>query len=620
MGEIHILDPHTVNKIAAGEVIERPASIVKELLDNALDARATRITIDLENGGRTCVRVSDDGVGMAPEDLALAVQNHATSKLRDVEDLLRVGTLGFRGEALAAIAAVSQLVLTSRQQGCEVAHQLEAAEGKSSPPRPVAAPAGTTVNAAELFYNTRARREFLRSATAERRAVLDVVTTYALAHPQLRLHLRDDGRELLDLRPAASLRERAADILGRPLERNLADFRAERDAVRAEGLAGKPPYGHHNRSQQFVFVNGRPVRDRSISFAITHAYRHTMDAERFPVVVLFLSLPAEQVDVNVHPTKSEVRFRDDRLLHDVVVAALRQVVGPPDEWERSRLPQQERAAAILKPWGDPGPQVADGRGLAEALLASPGGGGGSPDPAASEPAAAEVDGLRASHEDPTLFTAAGSASTGPGGGAGNVLEATARRTELVAEDALYWQLHNAYILVQIKGGVVLVDQHAAHERVLYDRAVGALEGRRLSLQRLLFPIPLELSVRQYAAFEDGRELLERLGFLVRPFGGRSVLVEEIPAEISHWDEGAVLLGMLDDMAENRETQRLPLRDQVLATFACRAAVMQGKRLSVGEMRALMDQLFSSPRPYTCPHGRPTLLRMGMDDLDRRFGR
>lgn len=616
MGEIHILDPHTVNKIAAGEVIERPASIVKELLDNALDARATRITIDLENGGRTCVRVSDDGVGMAPEDLALAVQNHATSKLRDVEDLLRVGTLGFRGEALAAIAAVSQLMLTSRQQGCEVAHQLEAAEGKSGPPRPVAAPTGTTVTAAELFYNTRARREFLRSAAAERRAVLDVVTTYALAHPQLRLHLRDDGRELLDLRPAATLRERAADILGRPVERNMADFRAERDAVRAEGLAGKPPYGHHNRSQQFVFVNGRPVRDRNISFAITHAYRHTMDAERFPVVVLFLSLPADQVDVNVHPTKSEVRFRDDRLLHDVVVAALRQVVGPPDEWERSRLPQQERAAAILRPWDDPGPQVEDGRGLAEALLGSPGSTG--PDAGASAPG----EPSRAPHDEANLFAAAAAAgtTTGAAGGAGNVLEGPPRRAELAAEDALYWQLHNAYILVQIKGGVVIVDQHAAHERVLYDRAVGALEGRRLSLQRLLFPIPLELSVRQYAAFEDGRELLERLGFLVRPFGGRSVLVEEIPAEISHWDEGAVLLGMLDDMAENRETQRLPLRDQVLATFACRAAVMQGKRLSVGEMRALMDQLFSSPRPYTCPHGRPTLLRMGMDDLDRRFGR
>ena len=627
MARIRVLDPHTVNKIAAGEVIERPASIVKELLDNALDARATRITIDLEAGGRTCVRVSDDGVGMSAEDLELAVRNHATSKLREIEDLLRIGTLGFRGEALAAIAAVSQLALTSRQLGSDVAHRLEVSDGKPGPVRPVVAPAGTTVAAAELFYNTRARREFLRSAAVERRAVLDLVTTYALAHPALRLLLRDDGRELLDLRPAATLRERAAELLGRPVERNLADVRAERDAVRADGLAGKPPYGHYNRSQQFVFVNGRPVRDRTAAFAITHAYRHTMEAERFPVVVLFLSLPAEQVDVNVHPTKNEVRFRDERLLHEVIVAALRQAVGPPDELDRDRLPQPERAAAMLKPWTEStATPSADGRWVAEALLAAPGdaaSGAGTAAVGAAD-AASTTPGAHA-HDAPlgggALFPAADAgASTGSWAGAASVLESPARRAEFAGEEALYWQLHNAYILVQIKSGVVIVDQHAAHERVLYDRAVAALEGRRPSLQRLLFAIPLELSVRQYAAFEESRDLLEKLGFLVRPFGGRSVLVEEIPAEISRWDEGAVLLGMLDDLAENREAQRLPLRDKVLATFACRAAIMQGKRLSVGEMRALMDQLFASPHPYTCPHGRPTLLRLGLDDLDRRFGR
>ncbi len=616
MSRIHVLDPHTVNKIAAGEVVERPASLVKELLDNALDARATRITVDLEAGGRSLVRVSDDGIGMLPEELPLAVQNHATSKLRQIEDLLRIGTLGFRGEALASIAAVSRLTITSRPPDTDVAHRIEVADGIVSSTRPVAAPPGTTVSAAELFHNARARREFLRTPAAERRAVLDVVTTYALAHPQLRILLRDDGRDLLDLRPAATLRERAAAILGRPMETNLAEVHAERDAVRVQGLASRPPYGMRNRSQQFVFVNGRPVRDRAVSFAISKAYRHTMEPERFSVVVLFLSLPAEQVDVNVHPTKSEVRFRDERLLHSVVVSALREATGPVDEEGVGFLPRPERATALLKPWtesplpsvGRPSQASLDGMGVAQSLL------GGESAAAPHAPTMTPTAGAGEGAQD--VEGAAGTRDDD----APALLERPAQAAELSGDEALYWQLHNAYILIQIKNGLVVVDQHAAHERVLYDRAVNALEGREPSLQRLLFPIPLELSVRQYAAYEECRDLLDRLGFGVRPFGGRTVIVEEIPAEIARWDEGSVLLGMLDDLAENRETKRLPLRDKVLATFACRAAIMQGKKLSVPEMRALMDQLFATTRPYTCPHGRPSLMRIGLDDLDRRFGR
>src|SRR5262245_13312565 len=265
MARIRLLDLHTINKIAAGEVVERPASVVKELLDNALDAGASRITIDLEGGGRRLVRVTDDGIGMPADDLPLAIQNHATSKLARIEDLLQIDSLGFRGEALASIAAVSRLSIASREQGSELGHALDVVDGVGSPVRAVAGAEGTTVAAAELFYNTPARREFLRSPAAERRAVLDVACAYALAQPELRLVLRDDGRELLDLRPAATLRERVADILGRPLEQNLADVRGEHGALRVWGLCSKPPYGRNNRSQQFTFVNGRPVRDRTLA-------------------------------------------------------------------------------------------------------------------------------------------------------------------------------------------------------------------------------------------------------------------------------------------------------------------------------------------------------------------
>lgn len=608
MGRIQILDLHTINKIAAGEVIERPASVVKELLDNALDARATRITIDLEAGGRRLIRVTDDGAGMAPDDLPLALVNHATSKLSQIEDLFRIHSLGFRGEALASIGSVSRLSITSREPHSEVASRIEVADGVADGIRPVAAPAGTTVTAAELFYNTPARREFLRSPVAERRAVLDLVCTYALALPELRLLLRDDGRELLDLRPAASLRERVADVLGRPLEQNLADVELQRDAMRLVGVASKPPYGRNNRSQQFTFVNGRPVRDRTLSFAISHAYQRSMEHDRFPVVVLFLTLPGEQVDVNVHPTKREVRFRDERAVHALVTAALRQAVGMQElgEHDRDRLPQPPAAMSMFRPWAEPG--LARDAAAAGIVAPQPGLWSEPRSPLAGSPAAASIE------PEPAWMSSADSSGA-------RVAENPDRRADAAAaDDALYWQLHNGYVLVQIKGGLVMVDQHAAHERVLFDRAVAALEGRTPAVQRLLFPITLELSVRQFAAFEDTNALLEQLGFQLRPFGGRAILVEGIPAEIQNWDEGAVLLGMLDDLAENRDTKRLPLRDKVLATYACRAAVMIGKKLSVTEMRALMDQLFATALPYTCPHGRPTLLRIGLDDLARRFQR
>ncbi len=604
-----MLDLHTINKIAAGEVVERPASVVKELLDNALDARASRISIDLEAGGRKLIRVTDDGVGIPPDELPLAILNHATSKLSQIEDLLRIHSLGFRGEALASIASVSRLSITSREQGSEIAHRIEVVDGEASGLRPVAAPAGTTVTAAELFYNTPARREFLRSPVAERRAILDLVCTYALALPQLRLLLRDDGRELLDLRPAATLRERAADVLGRPVEQNLADVRGERDAIRLEGLASKPPYGRNNRSQQFTFVNGRPVRDRTLSFAISHAYERSMEHDRFPIVLLFVSLPGEQVDVNVHPTKREVRFRDERAVHALVTGGLRRAIGAPDFAERDRLPQPVHAVTMLKTWADTPAEVLP-------VPDSTATGASTPQPALWPapvwPGGADTARETTGDESQAAAFAWGSPPEG--------VAVPTTRPAPSQDDALYWQLHNGYIMVQIKGGLVMVDQHAAHERVLFDRAVAALQDRPAVVQRLLFPITLELSVRQFAAFEDATEWFGKLGFQVNPFGGRSVLVEGIPAELQNWDEGAVLLGMLDDLAENRETQRLPLRDKVLATFACRGAIMIGKKLAVPEMRALMDQLFATTLPYTCPHGRPTLLRIGLEDLARRFQR
>jgi DNA mismatch repair protein MutL len=314
----------------------------------------------------------------------------------------------------------------------------------------------------------------------------------------------------------------------------------------------------------------------------------------------------------VHPTKSEVRFRDERLLHSVLVGALRSATGPPDAAESTRLPSPPRADSVLKLW-DPGGAArrvgGEGIELARALLARPDVGVPGAEP-----------GMLAAPMPSARPAIAGASWSGRDTSAAPLAEAPAAPPDVLGDEALYWQLHNAYILIQIKGGLVVVDQHAAHERVLYDRALAALESRSANVQRLLFPITLELSVRQFAAYEESRELLDRLGFEVRPFGGRSVLVEGIPAEMTQWDEGGVLLGMLDDLAENRETKRLPLREKILATFACRAAIMQGKKLGVPEMRALMDALFATERPYTCPHGRPALLRIGLDDLDRKFER
>jgi DNA mismatch repair protein MutL len=479
------------------------------------------------------------------------------------------------------------------------------------------------VTARELFHNTPARREFLRTAAAERRAILDVVSMYALLHPQLQILLRADDRDLLDLRPAATRRERVAEILGRPMEQNLVEVKAEKDAVLVEGLASRPPYGFRNRSQQIVFVNGRPVKDRTVSFAISHAYRHTMEPDRFPVVVLFLSLPTGQVDINVHPTKSEVRFRDDRLLHQVLVRALRHATGSLEGAEIEQAPGAQRAASALRPWQGGGPPQRpgseDGMQIAEHLLGRDAGTTAGAPPVGARPYGPQA-GPRDSESGSQPRLDLGGAALVGDAGEGLLQEGSAPNPELLGDEALYWQLHNAYILIQIRSGLVIVDQHAAHERVLYDRAVTTLETRQPNVQRLLFPITLELSVQQYAAWEEGRELLDQLGFEVRPFGARSVIVDGIPSEMTAWEEGAVLLGILDDLADNRDGRRLPLRDRVLATYACRAAIMQGRRLSLAEMRALMDQLFVTARPYTCPHGRPTLMRLGLRDLDHKFGR
>ncbi len=609
---IRVLDDATIDRIAAGEVVERPASVVKELCENALDAGARSITVTLSDGGLTSIIIEDDGHGIPFRELPLAFERHATSKIASAADIMQVGSFGFRGEALAAIASVSRTRLTSRVGDETVGGLIELEGGAIQRREPAPRNRGTSVAVDDLFYNTPARRKFMKTAQAERRAVVRTVTTLALAHWEVRWQLRDDRETLLDLLPVNSLPGRARDLLGASVVDHLARFEKESGGFSVAGLASRPTWVRGNRDQQFLFVNRRPIESGTLGAAIGQAYREVLPPGKFPVIIAFLQLPAGEVDVNVHPAKTEVRLLLERQVFSLLKNALQEGLDL-------------RAAEHLRPVTETDPVRSD---------AVPGFGALRPD---SSLARAEADFLR-SH-----FQRGGSAgyeAKGIPAGQGELFGFSALRGEVDVENggeegdagagaavatalhpAPFWQLHRTYIVTQIRGGLVLIDQHNSHERILYNQAKLALEsgGGAIPTQQLLFPAHLELAPSQLQAFHQHQGELERLGFLVQPFGGQSVLVQGIPTSLRNWQEGRLLLDMLDDLAlDERPSQEQQV--DLLATFACHGAIRAGEPLTIPEMRNLVDQLFATDLPLSCPHGRPTMIQFTLTELERRFGR
>ncbi len=605
-GKIRILDNATIDRIAAGEVIERPASIVKELVENALDAGARSITVSMEDGGLTSLTIDDDGHGIAFDQLPLAFERHATSKIAAAADIMQVGSFGFRGEALASIASVSQVRCVSRCEGEELGGLIEISGGELIRREPAPRNRGTTLTVKDLFFNTPARRKFAKTAQAEKRAIMKLLTQLALAHQDVRWLVKSGTDISLDLRPVNSLTDRARDLFGASVMDHLARFELEKGGFSIGGLASRPTWTRGNREQQFIFINRRPVTNRALSQAIVQAYREVVPAGRFPVVIAFLQIPNGEVDVNVHPAKTEVRLLLEREIFGMLKKALNEGLSL-------------RRSEEMRPWsGNEEPATPTGD---------------TPESSAQ----AQDDYLRSYFQ---RGASAGYEYKGVPQGQGELFGASAMRPPAVGEEdaenqtaftgaaepplhsAPFWQLHRTYIVTQIRGGLVLIDQHNSHERILYNEAKLALEaegGLGVPTQQLLFPAHLELTPGQIQAWQTHADQLTAMGFTIEPFGGQSILVQGIPASLKNWNEGRLLLDILDDLAwDDKPSQENQV--DLLASFACHGAVRAGEPLTVPEMQNLVDQLFATDAPLSCPHGRPTLIQFSLAELEKKFGR
>ena len=592
---IRILPETVVNRIAAGEVVERPASAVKELVENALDAGARRIEIVVRDGGQAEIAVADDGLGMTADELVLAVERHATSKLPG-EDLSRIATLGFRGEALPSIGAVARLTLASRARGAAGAWALSVEGGRKSEVRPAALKEGTRVEVKDLFFATPARLKFLKSPRTELAHVEEAVERLALANPQVAFFLSDGGKEILRL-PAAPGEEssarlaRIAAVIGREFADNAVPIIAEREGVRLSGFAGIPTFNRPTAQMQFLFVNNRPVRDRLLLSALRGAYRDLMAGDRHAAVALFLEVPPEAVDVNVHPAKTEVRFRDPGLVRGLIVGAIRHALAAAGH--RAATTVGDAALAALRPQGAPA------RGFAY----PPSGGGSS---------------LRGLAEAALGFHAPLAARTA------EPIPAPGGETPDAAEHPLgvaRAQVHETYIVAETADGLVIVDQHAAHERLTQEKLKRALENGGIARQGLLIPEVVELSPAAAARIAARAPELAELGLVVEAFGAAAVVVREIPALLGEADVKGLVRDLAEELAEFDAAHALKARlDEVAATIACHGSVRAGRRLNAAEMNALLREMEQTPLSGQCAHGRPTYIELKRADIERLFGR
>ncbi len=607
---IRKLPPEVVNRIAAGEVIERPAAVVKELVENALDAGARRIEVIFRDGGRTLIEVADDGCGMTREELELAVQRHATSKLVD-DDLVRISTLGFRGEALAAIGAAARLSIVSRPKEAPEAWEIRVEGGRVHAPRPAARAPGTTVSVRDLFFATPARLKFLRTPRAETMAALATFRQLALANPRVAMSFVTEQRRVLDL-PAQEPEQRMAAIMGRDFVDNAFPFAAERDGHAISGFASLPTFSRGQADMQFVFVNGRPVQDRQLSGALRAAYRDVLAAGRHPYIVLNISCDPALVDVNVHPAKREVRFRDANLVKGLIISTLRSGLDEHARRTSANLADTVRhlaASASPRPVNAmPAPstgsfhETARQREMALAMQAPLG-------DAPAKKSMTATPGL-AEARAPDLAPSPTRDDTPEPAPSPDLPLGVAKA-----------QLHNTYIVAEAADGMVIVDQHAAHERLTYERLKRQKEQNDLARQALLVPQIVTLDALSRQALLDAAGELERLGLVVEGFGEEAVAVREIPALLADADISRLVRDVAADLLNDGMPLSLSERiDHVLATFACHHSVRAGRRLSVEEMNALLRQMEATPRSGQCNHGRPTWVKLGWDDVERLFGR
>ena len=602
--EIRQLDEACANRIAAGEVVERPASAVKELVENALDAGATRIDVAYADGGKTLIRVRDDGHGMAPDDLPLALSRHATSKI-DGTDLLNIRSFGFRGEALPSLGAVGRLSITSRTQGGDGAG-ITVNGGRMGPVRPEAAQQGTLVELRDLFHATPARLKFMRSDRAEAQAIADVLKRLAMAEPYVSFTLsemtNDAPRQIFRADAAQgalfdALEDRMASILGREFTDNAIRIDAERDGLHLTGLAGLPTYSRGAAVAQYLFVNGRPVRDKLLIGALRAAYMDFLSRDRHPVAALFITCAPELVDVNVHPAKSEVRFRDPGLARGLVVSGLRHALA--NAGHRASSTVAGAMLGAMRPQAAPHAAYQMDRPSPQARAAS-----------------YQLQAPMHMEDAPAFWTGAQAISARH-----DSPDDLARVPDDAPLGAARAQLHQNYIVAQTARGVVIVDQHAAHERLVYERLKRQRAENGVAGQALLIPEIVELPDADAAQLLALSGDLAALGLVIEAFGGGAIMVRETPALLGVVDARALIRDILDDLADLGQSQNLQARiDAVLSRMACHGSVRSGRAMRLEEMNALLREMEATPHSGQCNHGRPTYVELGLDDIEKLFGR
>jgi len=605
MSKIRVLADHVANQIAAGEVVERPASVAKELVENSIDAGARRITIEIEAGGRRLLKVSDDGEGMVRDDAILAFERHATSKIRETDDLAAIGTLGFRGEALASIASVAKVELTTCIEGANAATRVTIDGGRMRDVKDAAHPRGTTISVRDLFFNIPARRKFLRSEATETYHLTNLVTHYALAHPEISFTFVNNGREVVRTAPAKDLRERAYQIFGEEFLKNLLEVDGgEPQFARVSGFVSAPRDRRTSRDSQFLFVNRRFVRDRMIGRALSEAYRSILPHGVYPAALLFIETPLEEVDVNVHPAKTEVRFRRQAAVADAVREAVRAALANASYVPPPEPPPVMTATAAVSSI-TPQPRI-------EFVPPPP-----PPPRAPVEPSGDEI----ARDLEIMLQSAPQPVKSAVPFDSAEKIARRVTPESLSTNIRPLGQLDESFIIATDDQGLLLIDQHVAHERILFDKYRALEAERRTDSQQMLVPETFDLTPAQAAVFDDLVPELEEYGFELMRLSGRTVAIRAVPADLPGSEARNMLFELLDTVdAEKKTAAPDTMRDEIAASLACHAAIKVNMPLAPEKMHWLIDRLLQTSSPTTCPHGRPVILRLSTRDILKGFHR
>ena len=602
---IRELPPEISNKIAAGEVIQRPSSVVKELLDNAIDAGADHLKIVIQNAGRTLIQVVDNGSGMGKEDVRLCFEQHATSKIQDVDDLFRVRTLGFRGEAMASIASVSQVTLKTKRPGDEMGWKYEIWGGEEKSFEPAAVESGTSVAVRNLFYNVRARRQFLKTDATEFRHILKTVQQAALANPDLGFELIADTDTIYDLPKEQNIKERITDMFGKSYKASLIHFREETSYLTVHGVLADPKLTKRSRGEQFIFVNGRPIQHRYLTHVILNIYDAWTGEKDYPFYAIFLEIDPKQVDVNVHPAKEEVKFEDERsvikLTKSVVKKALHEEFMVPDvsEGEGDSFSSSKGFSSDFNFGGAKNTQQSRGEKKPVKF-----------------PSRINFDRPQSQRDDQSNFSKQLYDFDQDEKKEQDESEQDSRPQRM--RDRGFWQLHDRYILTQTRSGLCMIDQHAAHKRIIFEKALSATEAAIPSTQQLLFAQTMDFSASEFSLLEELHSIIQRMGFNIQLMSGNTAMISGVPADIDVGDEQSVLKSMLQQYRELDGKFEFDERRKLAIAFASKTAIPKGKKLTDMEMENLLDQLFACDEPYKDPLNKPTLDYIPLEDIEGRF--